>query len=175
MEAIAKARNIRMSPRKVRLAADLVRGMSVANAVSQLKFLNKAAALPVLKAVQSAAANAVHNLKLDASGLFVKAISVDGGPTIKRFRPRAFGRAGAIKKRTSHINVVIASKTGAVVPSAAVIEESVESTEKSTAKKAAAKKPAAKKAVAEKASSEKKPAAKKPAVKKASKKEDKNA
>ncbi len=114
MEVRANARYIRMSPRKVRLVVDAVRGKHVDAAITQLRFLNKAAALPVLKLLQSAVANAEHNFKLDRGSLYVKAIAADGGPVLKRWRARAFGRAATIRKRTSHISVVlddVAAKT----------------------------------------------------------------
>ena len=110
MEVSAKARYIRMSPRKVRLVVDVVRGMDLAEAQSQLSFMNKAAALPVLKLINSAAANAEHNFKLKPADLFVKTIKADGGPTLKRFKPRARGRAAPIRKRTTHITVVLDEK-----------------------------------------------------------------
>ncbi len=116
MEVIAKARHIRMSPRKVRLVADLVRGMDVDKAVAQLRYFRKAAARPVYKLVMSAVANAEHNFKLDAGGLFIKTITVDGGPTLKRFRARAFGRAAPIRKRSSHITVVLDERKVAGTP-----------------------------------------------------------
>ncbi|KPJ85251.1 hypothetical protein AMJ57_03800 [Parcubacteria bacterium SG8_24] len=107
MEVTAKARFIRMSPRKVRLVADLVRGLDVAKAEAQLKFVRKAAARPVLKVILSAKANAEHNHKMRPEGLFVKRIMVDGGPVLHRWRARAFGRAAPIRKRMSHITVVL--------------------------------------------------------------------
>lgn len=110
MEVKAKARFIRMSPRKVRLVVDAVRGLSVPHALTQLRFINKAAALPVRKVIESAAANAEHNFSLKRADLTVKEISVDGGPIFKRWRPRAMGRSAPIRKRTSHINVTLASK-----------------------------------------------------------------
>jgi large subunit ribosomal protein L22 len=132
MEAIAKARFIRMSPRKVRLVVDLIRGLSVNAALAQLKFLRRAAVLPVKKALDSAVANAVHNHQMVAADLYVKSITVDGGPVLKRWRPRAFGRAAAILKRTSHITVVVApvsakGSEAAVVAAApaAVVEKAV--------------------------------------------------
>ncbi|MDG1949905.1 MAG: 50S ribosomal protein L22 [bacterium] len=111
MEVKAKARYIRMSPRKVRLVVDLIRGLDVQGAQAQLSFSKKAAAEPVLKLLNSAIANATNNFKMNGDDLYVKTIMVDGGPTLKRWRPRAFGRAGAIRKRTSHINIVLASRT----------------------------------------------------------------
>ena len=136
MEVNAKARFVRMSPRKVRLVIDVVRGMPIDKALVQLSFMKKEAAEPVYKLIASAVANAEHNFQLDRSSLYVKAISADGGPVLHRFRPRAFGRAAAIRKRTSHIQVTLASTDGATVKKAAA-----------PAKKAPAKKPAAKRAV----------------------------
>jgi large subunit ribosomal protein L22 len=107
MEVIAKAKNIRMSPRKVRLVIDVIRGMDVARAQTQLRFLKKAAALPVLKLLNSAVANAEHNFRLRKEDLHVKTITADGGPVIKRWTPKAFGRAAPIRKRTSHITLVL--------------------------------------------------------------------
>ncbi len=112
MEVIAKAKFIHMSPRKVRLVADLVRGMDVAPAKAQLRFFSKAAARPVLKLIESAEANAAHNFKIAPEVLYIKKITVDGGPVLKRFRPRAFGRAGGIKKRSSHITVWLDERSG---------------------------------------------------------------
>ena len=107
MEVTAKLRRLRMAPRKVRLVAGLVRRMPVRQAETQLKFLNKAAARPVLKLLQSAIANAENNFKLNADDLWINHLTVDGGMTIKRFRPRAHGRAGMIRKRTSHITLIL--------------------------------------------------------------------
>ena len=103
MEVIAQLRGLRMSPRKVRLVANVVRRMDVAVAETQLKFLNKAASKPLLKLLLSAVANAEHNFKLDRSKLWISHLTVDGGPTLKRWRSRAFGRAAPIRKRTAHI------------------------------------------------------------------------
>lgn len=105
MEVIAKLNSLRMAPRKVRLVASLIRRLPVSIAETQLRFLNKAAALPVLKLLQSALANAEHNFKLEKDKLWISHITVDGGQVIKRFRPRAFGRAAPIRKRTSHITL----------------------------------------------------------------------
>ena len=107
MEVTAKARFIRMSPRKVRLVIDVVRGLSVEAAEAQLAFMRKAAARPVLKLLQSAVANAVHNHKMTPASLKIKAITADGGPALDRWRARAFGRAAAIKHRTTHIAITL--------------------------------------------------------------------
>ena len=135
MEVNAKARFVRMSPRKVRLVIDVVRGMPIDKALAQLSFMKKEAAEPVYKLIASATANAEHNFGLDRSTLFVKSISADGGPVLHRFRPRAFGRAAPIRKRMSHIQVTLATTEGAVAKPAVKVE-----------KKPAAKKPAAKRA-----------------------------
>ena len=110
MEVNAKARFVRMSPRKVRLVIDVIRGMDVARAKDQLRFMRKAAAGPVMKLLDSAVANAAHNFKLSTDTLFVKAITADGGPALKRWTPKAFGRAAPIKKRMTHISIVLAEK-----------------------------------------------------------------
>jgi large subunit ribosomal protein L22 len=110
MDVNAKARYIHMSPRKVRLVVDVIRGMDVARARDQLRFMKKAAAGPVLKLLNSAAANAKNNFHLSEETLFVKTIAADGGPALKRWTPKAFGRAAPIKKRLSHISIVLADR-----------------------------------------------------------------
>lgn len=122
MEVIAKARFIRMSPRKVRLVAGLVRGLDLAPALAQLRFWRKAAARPVRKVIESAAANAENNFKMDPSRLFIKAIMVDVGPSLKRWRARAFGRAAAIKKHTCHITVLLDERKGPAGAAAALVK-----------------------------------------------------
>ncbi|HBK34847.1 MAG: 50S ribosomal protein L22 [Candidatus Uhrbacteria bacterium GW2011_GWE2_40_58] len=107
MEVHAKARYLRMSPRKVRLIIDVVRGIPVTQARIQLKHLKKHAAIPVLKLVESAIANAKHNFGLSEDSLYIKTIMADGGPVLHRWRARAFGRAAPIRKRTTHITVVL--------------------------------------------------------------------
>lgn len=107
MEIKAKAKNIKISPRKVRLVIDVVRGMKAVSALNQLKFVNKKAALPVSKVIGSAVSNAVNTFELDKENLFIKEIRVDEGMTMKRWMPRARGSATPLRKRTSHINVVL--------------------------------------------------------------------
>lgn len=116
MEVKAKAKFIRMSPTKIRLVANLVQKMPVAKALDQLRFINKLAAGPVAKLIKSASANAEHNFELAKDNLFIKELTVDQGPTLKRSLPRAHGRATPIRKRTSHINLVL----GEIKPSAEV-------------------------------------------------------
>lgn len=108
IEVKASLRRLRMAPRKVRLVVDYIRGLSVGEAEKRLKFLKKDAALPVLKLLKSAIANAQHNFQLEPDKLIVKRITADGGMTLKRWRPRAFGRAAPIRKRTTHINLILA-------------------------------------------------------------------
>ena len=99
-----------MSPRKVRLVIDTIRGKRVARALERLPFMNKAAAQPVLKLLRSAVANAEHNKKWDASAFYITKITADGGPILSRWRPRAFGRAAPIRKRTTHLSVVLSDQ-----------------------------------------------------------------
>ncbi|MFO7568475.1 MAG: 50S ribosomal protein L22 [Smithellaceae bacterium] len=107
MEAKAVAKYIRMSPQKVRLVVDLVRGKKVEEASHILLFTRKYAASAVAKVLKSAVANASQNPNIDENTLYVKEIFVDQGPSLKRWRARAQGRAAGIKKRTSHITVVV--------------------------------------------------------------------
>ena len=109
--AVARARFVRMSPMKVRRVVDLVRGMPVGQAATVLRFAEQKAAQPVAKLVASAVANAENNFDLDPSTLVISTITVDEGPTMKRFQPRAQGRAYRIRKRTSHIFVEVTSVT----------------------------------------------------------------
>ncbi len=112
MKAQAHARFIRQSPYKVRQVLDLIRGMPIDEARTTLDFANRRAVDPVRKVLNSAVANAEHNHALDAEELWVSAAFADEGPTLKRFRPRARGRATSIRKRTSHITIVVADDEG---------------------------------------------------------------
>lgn len=105
--ARAEAKMIRISARKTRLVCDLVRGKNIADAFNILEFTNKSAALDVLKVIKSATANAVNNEGKDISKLYVKEIMANEGATLKRFMPRAHGRAYEILKRTSHIIAIV--------------------------------------------------------------------
>lgn len=107
-QARATAKFVRVSPRKARLVADLVRGKSVQEARAILAFATRDAAVPVRKVLESAAANADHNHGMRSDELVLAHVTVDPGPTIKRFRPRAQGRATPILKRTSHITIGLA-------------------------------------------------------------------
>jgi len=115
MESKAILRYARVSARKARLVADLVRGMDVPEAIEALTFTRKRTAPLVKKLIESAVANAEHEAKranadLDIDDLFVETIYVDAGPALRRFRPRAQGRATKILKKTSHITVVLATR-----------------------------------------------------------------
>ncbi|ADY54763.1 LSU ribosomal protein L22P [Syntrophobotulus glycolicus DSM 8271] len=110
MEAKAIAKHVRISPRKVRLVVDLIRGKKVEEALAILRFTPKGSTEPVSKVLRSAVANAEHNLELSADDLYVTKIFVDQGPTMKRIMPRAMGRADRIRKRSSHITVVVGDK-----------------------------------------------------------------
>lgn len=107
MEAKALARYIRISPQKARLVADTVRGQSVESALNVLRFMPKKGARLLRKVIESALANASQNEAIDVDTLYIKKIFIDGGPMLKRIRPRAMGRATKILKRTSHITVVL--------------------------------------------------------------------
>ena len=110
MESKAVAKHIRVSPRKARQVMDLIRGKDVANANAILKFMPNKGAEIISKVLNSAIANAEHNYEMDSNNLYVSKAFVDQGPTLKRFKPRAQGRADSIRKRTSHITVVVAEK-----------------------------------------------------------------
>lgn len=193
METKAVARYIRISPRKARLVVDMIRGRDLYAAEQILDFSDKGAARVVSKVLRSAAANAENNNGMAAESLFVSKVFVDEGPTLKRFRPRAMGRATRINKRTCHITVILDEKEQELTakgrrrrkragvteaakkakPEAQPEEPSAEETseEKPEKKPAAkkAKKPAKKPAGKKPAAKAKKPAAKakKPAAKKA--------
>ena len=109
-EAKAILKYVRVPPRKARLVVDLIRGQQVGDAMNILKFTPRAASRVVEKVLKSAIANA-ENLEIgDPDDLWVRRVFVDGGPTMKRFRARSMGRANSIKKRTSHITLVVAPK-----------------------------------------------------------------
>ena len=105
--ALAQARFVRTTPMKCRRVIDLVRGMDADEALDVLRFAPQSASEPVAKVLASAIANAEHNKNLDPRDLFISQAYVDEGPTLKRFRPRAQGRAFRIRKRTSHITIVV--------------------------------------------------------------------
>lgn len=107
MEARAIARYLRVSPLKARQVADLVRGKDVNEALGILRYTNKKSSPLISKVVKSAVANAEHNYDMDSDELYISEIKIDEGPTLKRMRPRAYGRADVKRHRTSHITVVL--------------------------------------------------------------------
>lgn len=107
---MAKAKYIRISPYKVRAVLDVIRGKEYREAVAILENLNKSSSEPILKVVKSAGANAENNLGLSTANLFVAECYADQGPTLKRYIPKAHGRAGGLLKRTSHITVILDEK-----------------------------------------------------------------
>ena len=136
MEARCVAKYLRVAPRKMRLVANLVRGKNVNEAIGLLKFTPKAGAKPALKAIQSAVANIVNrddSRDVDPDTLFVRTIFVDEGPALKRYLPRAMGRATPIIKRMSHLTVLVA----------APVEEVEEAAEVAPAEETVSAKPAA--------------------------------
>jgi large subunit ribosomal protein L22 len=110
MEAKAIARYVRISPQKARLVVDLIRGKGVEEALNVLQFAPKKGARLVAKTLRSVVANAENNRNLDVDSLYVKRVEVGAGPTLKRFTPRAHGRATPVRKRTSHITIVLDEK-----------------------------------------------------------------
>jgi large subunit ribosomal protein L22 len=112
MQAKAIAKYIRMTPRKVRLVVDVIRGKSVKDAEDLLRFIPRAASTPIQKVLRSAAANAVNNHEMISDRLFIAQAYVDAGPTLKRLIPRARGSANILKKRTCHITIVLEERHG---------------------------------------------------------------
>jgi large subunit ribosomal protein L22 len=166
--ATAVAKYVGISASKARRVINLVRGKSVSEALDILRWAPQAASLTVAKVIASAAANAQNNNGLDPATLVVASVSADDGPTAKRIRPRAQGRAFRIRRRTSHITVVVESRPtkdarGSQSASAARARRAQAS--KAAAGKGSAKKAAAEKAPAKKAAAEKVPAKKVPAKK----------
>lgn len=190
MEARAQARYVRVTPMKARRVIDLIRGMQAGDAQDVLRFAPQAASEPVGKVLASAIANATNNHGMDARDLVVSQAFVDEGPTLKRIRPRAQGRAYRVGKRTSHITVILSDGTPVVeaVPAPKATERpkaqpadtdtdtgsetdtaetSVETAEATETTEAPAKKAAAKKSTAKKSTAKKsEPAAKKTTAKK---------
>lgn len=109
-EIKAKLQYLHIAPRKVRLVAGLIRGLDTTQALLILSRLPKRSSLPLTKLIQSAVTNATNNLQLSREGLYIKEIRVDQGTVLKRFMPRAFGRASPIRKKTSHVSLVLDTK-----------------------------------------------------------------
>jgi large subunit ribosomal protein L22 len=160
--AVAKARFVRVSATKARRVIDLVRGKSVDEALHILRWAPQAASEPVAKVIASAAANAQNNEGLDPSTLVVATVYADEGPTAKRIRPRAQGRAFRIRKRTSHITVIVESRPSREQRAGQSAASTARARRAQGSKAAAAKKAPASKATAE-APAKKAPAKKAPA------------
>ncbi|MBW1645381.1 MAG: 50S ribosomal protein L22 [Deltaproteobacteria bacterium] len=107
MQVQAKLRHFRVAPRKARLVTDLIKGMDVEKAINTLRFTQKKSAPAIMKLLQSAVANADQKGDIDVDALYVRHAFVDEGPTLRRFKPRAMGRATRIRKRTSHITLIL--------------------------------------------------------------------
>ena len=168
--AVAKARFVRVSATKARRVIDLVRGKSVEDALNILRWAPQSASEPVAKVIASAAANAQNNEGLDPSTLVVATVYADEGPTAKRIRPRAQGRAFRIRKRTSHITVIVESRPSRQERAGQGSASTARARRAQGSKAAAAKKAPATKATAETATAEKAPAKKAPAKKAPAKK-----
>ncbi len=112
MEAKAVARYVRIAPRKARLVADLIRGKDIQSALSTLKFTPTKGSKILEKVLNSAIANAEHNYDMDVNELYIAKAYVDEGPTLKRWRAKAMGRVGRIRKRTSHITIILKEREG---------------------------------------------------------------
>lgn len=110
MQAKAVAKTVRIAPRKARLVIDMIRGKDVGEALATLRLTQRGASPVVEKLLNSAIANAEHNYEMDPENLYISEAFVNEGVTLKRFRPRAMGRASQINKRTSHITVVVSEK-----------------------------------------------------------------
>jgi large subunit ribosomal protein L22 len=168
--AVAKARFVRVSASKARRVIDLVRGKSVSDALEILRWAPQAASEPVAKVIASAAANAQNNEGLDPSTLVVATVYADEGPTAKRIRPRAQGRAFRIRKRTSHITVIVESRPSKDERGGGRSASAARARRAQGSKAAAAKKAPATKAATETTAPDKAPAKKATAEKAAAKK-----
>lgn len=115
MQVTAKLNNLRMAPRKVRLVASLVKGRDVGSAKTELSFMPKKTAGIILKLLNSAAASAKHNFNLEESNLYILKLIVDAGPSLKRWMPRAMGRAAPILKRTSNVSLILEEREPGMV------------------------------------------------------------
>jgi large subunit ribosomal protein L22 len=142
-QVTAQLNGLRIAPRKVRALVNLVRGKDVVAAIDQLNHFSRRAGAPLRKLLESAVANAENNFKMSKDGLFIKSMTVDEGIKLKRFMPKGFGRAGAIQKKTSRVNVILAvrgedapvrAEAEVVAPEAAVVEKKAPRARKTTKK-----------------------------------------
>jgi len=123
MEVTARLNNLRVAPRKVRLVANLLKGLPVETALSELQFMSKACARPLHKLVKTAMADAEHNFKLTKSGLKVKSMIIESAMTYKRFMPRAYGRAAIIRRRGSNVIVTLVGASEQETPAVSSIKK----------------------------------------------------
>ncbi len=141
MKSTAILRHLRISPRKVRLLVDLIRGEKVGRALNQLSLSRKDAAIPVKKLLESSMANAIHNHKVDPETLVVHSAFVNEGKTLYRFMPRAMGRATPLRKRTAHVTITVEGdvkeQTATESVQEAVVEEPMNAAPKKVVKKKA--------------------------------------
>ena len=146
MRITAKVKNVRIAPRKLRLVVDYVRKMKVGDALNRLRLLNKTGSQTVMKAINSAIANAEHNFELDKNNLFIQEIKVNEAATLKRWMPRAHGRATPIRKRGSHLELILAEikDSGVKAGKKPTMEAPVKLSEVAKEPLAAAAKPAVK-------------------------------
>lgn len=151
MEVQAVSKSVRVSPRKVRLVADAIRGLSIEEALRVLQVTQKRAATPLIKTLQSAVANAVNNANLERKDLVIGTIMVNGGQALKRFRPSTRGRIHPYKKRSSNITIVVKSVSHPIAQVKPVAQPETKAVdEKKQEKKTVEKKATAVKAKAEK-------------------------
>lgn len=129
MEVQAVEKYIRISPKKARLVADVIRGNNAVSALATLKFMPKKAAAIIYKALHSAMANATNNEGLDKDSLVISKITIDKGPSLKRFRPRSRGMASALLKRTSHVTVVVSGEKAKKIKTEKPVAKSAANTE----------------------------------------------
>ncbi len=128
MQVVAKLNNLRISARKTRLVADLIRGRKLDEARNVLRFLTKRGAKPFLKLLESAAANARNNFQLEEKNLYLAKILVDDGPKLKRWRPRSRGRAFPIQKKTSHLTIILETKEKTISKEPKTVVKSIPTT-----------------------------------------------
>lgn len=153
VQVSAKLRYLRVSPRKVRLVADIIRGLPVEEAEAQLLLSGKRASADILKLLKSAVANAKHNYQIDASKLYIKKIKVDKAPVLKRWMPRAFGSVGMIQKKMSHVVIELGEMEKAAEKKFIIPEKEKKEVKKGT-KKVSKKKEKEEKTEVEKRKSE---------------------
>lgn len=135
MDIRATSQYVRISPRKLRLVVNSVKPLTVAHALSQLRVMDKRAAYHLHKTLRSCVANAITNAKVKEEDLMIKAITIDEGPAFKRFQPVARGMAHSYKKRTSHITVILTTRTPVALPKPTEVKKAAVTKKKVVVKK----------------------------------------